>query len=104
MPDWLLIAYTSVAFLVLVGVIGRAERHVVEHLDRQTNHLKGVIKMADQNTVNEITAQLQKAKAEILAAGTPVDLDLSGLVAVAQELDDLNPDAAPEEPPVEPEA
>jgi hypothetical protein len=98
MPDWVLPAYAGISVLFLLWAVSRsitaAEAHITEHLDRQTKHLEGVIKMADQNTINELTAQLNKAKAEIVAAGTPVDLDLSGLVAVAQELDDLNPDAS----------
>lgn len=57
------------------------------------------IRMAKQETIDALTAQVQKAKDEIVAAGTPEALDLSGLAAAIQEIDDINPDA--EVPPVD---
>lgn len=64
--------------------------------------------MSNQDAINELTAQLHKVHAEVvarvdeleaaLAAGE--ELDLSGLRAAVQGLDDLNPDEVEE--PVEP--
>lgn len=71
---------------------------------------------ANQDKLNALADQLDKAKAEIVAAVQALKdqlaagetLDFSRLESAAQSLDDLNPDAppAPEpvEPPVEPPA
>lgn len=65
---------------------------------------------ANQDKLNALADQLDKAKAEIVAAVQELKdqiergetLDFSRVDAAAQALDDLNPDASPE-PPAEPE-
>jgi len=69
----------------------------------QTRHLKEAIMSAQQEAVDAIVAQLDKAQSEILSAiddleaqidaGQPADL--TALKAAAQSLDDLNPDDEP---------
>jgi hypothetical protein len=101
------------AFSVLLALHG-AHSHIVEHIDRKSEHLERVARMSQQDAVNAVVAELGKAKGEIVAkisdlqaqidAGTPAaELDLSGLVAAAQALDDIVPDPAPVDPaPVDP--
>lgn len=66
------------------------------------------LRMSQQEIINAVTEQLGKATTEIKAeidklANANPELDLSGLVAAAQVLDDIVPDAAPEpEPTPEP--
>jgi cytolysin (calcineurin-like family phosphatase) len=103
---WTVFGAVLTSFGWLLWHISRAEGHIVEHLDRQTRHLQGVIKVSSQDDVNAVVDQLGKAKGEILTeiaalqaqvdAGQPVDL--SALKAAAQGLDDLNVDAEPEAP------
>lgn len=67
---------------------------------------KEIIMTAQQDTVDQITAQLGKVKSEILdklaeleaqiAAGEAADF--GPLTGVVQALDDIVPDAVPEEP------
>lgn len=98
----------TVAILLTTALLavrtGRAEAHLVEHIDRQVNHLRRVITMSVQDAVNAITGTLRKAQAEIVAkiadvqaqldaAGVAEDIDLSELTAAAQALDDVVPDA-----------
>jgi 16S rRNA G1207 methylase RsmC len=97
------------AALILHRVL-KAEDHTTAHLDRQTHHLERFITMTSQDAVDAVTAQLSKAKEEILAevaaleaqvaAGQPVDL--TGLKAAAQGLDDLTPDPVVEPVPEPP--
>ena len=62
-----------------------------------------------QSAIDAVTAQLVKAKGEILAQVAALELmvaagaapDLTGLKAVAQSLDAIVPDVAVEEVPVE---
>lgn len=71
-----------------------------------TYRVEGVVMSAAQDLVDAIAGQLGKAKDEIVgeigrlsaavAAGEPVDL--SGLQALAQSLDDIVPDAVEEVP------
>lgn len=78
--------------------------HLVEHIDRRTRHLEGVITMSAQDTIDAVVAKLAHAKAEVTAkladlqaqidAGVPAEqLDLGPLTAIAQSLDDIVPDA-----------
>ena len=82
--------------------------HLVEHIDRVTHRIEGLITMSTQDTINAVVAQLGKAKDEILAqiadlntqianAGVAEQVDTSALTAAAQALDDIVPDA-PEMP------
>lgn len=94
------------AVAVVVQVSG-AHAHIIEHIDRQTNHVKGVIRMAVQDAINAIEAQLRKAQGELTgelgslraqleAAGVAEQVDLSGLSAVAEALDAIVPDPVAE--------
>ena len=95
--------------------LGRIHDHLVEHLDRQTHHLEGLI-MSTQDTINAVVAQLGKAKDEILTeiadlnakiitAGVADQVDTSALTAAAQALDNIVPDAVPTDPaPADPGA
>lgn len=118
---WTLPTLTVIAAWIGLSIqIARFHAHMVEHADRLTHHLAGVIRLATQDALNAITAQLRKAKDELTAkladvqaqldaAGVAEQVDLSELSAVAQALDDIVPDPAaePSEPvesvePVEP--
>jgi DNA-directed RNA polymerase subunit F len=118
---------TLIALLVIFGLLTintvRAEHnHITEHLDRIAHHLKEVIRMSAQDSINAVVTQLGKAKGEIVAkiadlqaqidAGVPAEqLDLTALTEAAQALDDVVADApaepadvpvdAPEEVPAE---
>ena len=66
----------------------------------QTEQLKEIIMASAKETVTQLTAQLNKAKDEVVAKieeGTVTAEDLAPLAEVAQALDDLVPDL-PEEP------
>lgn len=117
MPDWLAVAVVLVAALILAAHLGRLESHMVEHVDRQINHMKGFAMTTSQDAVNAVVAQVRKGTAEVVAriadlqaqvdAGEPVDL--SELSAAAKALDDIVPDPVvdvpvvdvPADPPVE---
>ena len=95
--------------------VWRNHQKLVDRIDwtthRQTRHLKGVINVSKQDTINAVVARLEKVRGEVTAAsaaltakvdalqaqidaGVPVeDLDLTALTDVAQSLDDLNADA-----------
>lgn len=113
---WILPALTLLTALVITGQVSRAHAHLVEHIDRQINHIKGVIRMSTQDAINAVVDQLRKAQGEITtelasvqaqleAAGVAEQVDLSALAAVAQSLDDIVADSVPvESEPVEPAA
>ncbi len=101
---WTFAAINLLVMAAISAQVARAHNHLVEHIDRQTNHVKGVIRMSTQDAVNAIVAQLGKVKDEILgkladaqaqidAAGVAEQVDLSALTAAAQSLDDIVPDA-----------
>lgn len=110
MTDWLLAAAGLLSVIILAARIGSAEAHIVEHIDRQVNHLGGLMSNV-QSAVDAVVAQLVKARSEIVAARDelvaqiadvqeqldsverPEDVDLSALSAAAQSLDDIVPDA-----------
>lgn len=110
-----LIALT-LATTVLAYRLGTIHNHLVEHLDRQTAHLQGVIAMSQQGIVNRVVAQLSRAKEEIIGKltelqtqidnGVPAEeLDLGPLTDLAQALDDVvldAPVAPPADAPVDP--
>lgn len=106
-----LIALT-LATTVLAWRINSINSHLVEHIDRQTIHLQGVIAMSTQDTINAIVTQLAKAKAEIIGKltelqtqidnGVPAEqLDLGPLTDLAQALDDVVIDVPADEPVVD---
>lgn len=117
MTGWLLAAAALLSVLILAARVGAAEAHIVEHIDRQVNHL-GELMSDIQSSVDAVVAQLVKARTEIVAARDalvaqiadvqeqldsaerPEDVDLSALTAAAQSLDDIVPDA-PTEPVAE---
>lgn len=104
---------TAAAITVLAVAIAIAHHraavrhaHLVEHVDRQTRHLEGVIIMSNQDTIDAVVAKLAHVKAEFVAkltdlqaridAGVPAEqLDLGPLTEIAQGLDDVVPDAVP---------
>ena len=115
---WTLPALTLIATTAVSVQMSRAHAHVIEHIDRQINHIKRVIRMSTQDAINAVVDQLRKAQTEITtelasvqaqleAAGVAEQVDLSALTAAAQALDDIVADA-PAEPvdpaPVEPAA
>jgi hypothetical protein len=66
----------------------------------------GRLIVSTQESIDAVVAQLDKAKVEIVAeiasvqaqldaAGAAEQVDLSGLTAIAQSLDDIVPDAPP---------
>lgn len=79
--------------------------HAVHHLHLEIGTLMGAV----QDAVDQITAQLAKAQAEIVAKIADLEAqiaagetpDLGPLKAAAQALDDVVPDAPVEEPPAE---
>jgi hypothetical protein len=86
--------------------------HFIEHIDRKTNQLSGVITLSTQDTINAVTAQLKKVKDELLAkiadlnvqiedANVADVVDTSELTAAAQALDDIVPDPEPATEPSE---
>ncbi len=94
---------TAMAFAQRLTTI---EAHLVEHIDRQAQSLKGVLMSSQQDVVNAITSQLVKAQGEIVkriadvqaqldAAGVAEQIDLSSLQAAAQALDDVVADPEP---------
>lgn len=117
MVNTLLVALFLLYGLVTIQTVRAAHNHLVEHLDRATHHLKGVIDVSAQDQINAVVNQLGKAKGEIIAkladlqgqidAGVPTEeLDLSALTEAAQALDDVVADvpAAPVDAPADPEA
>lgn len=104
-----LLAANLLATITTAHLIHTTKTQLSDHLKRHTNHLKGVTRMATQDTVNAVTAQLRKAKDEILAKVADLQVqiddaqvadrvDVSELVAVAQALDDVVPDPIVELP------
>ena len=101
MPPWFpAAAIVLLSALMLAAHLGRLEAHMVEHVDRQVNHLKGVIDMTAQDTLNAAVAQIRKGTSEVVAkigdlqaqvdAGVPAEeLDFTELSAAAQALDDI---------------
>lgn len=113
MPSWFpAAAIVLLSALILAAHLGRLEAHMVEHFDRQVNHLKGVIAMTAQDAVNAAVAQIRKGTSEVVAkiaglqsqvdAGVPAEqLDLTELAAAAQALDDIVADAPVDPVPAE---
>lgn len=106
MTLWLIATLNVIALAVLGRRMTVIHDHIVEHLDRMTNHLQGVIDVSTQDAVNAITEQLLKARTELVnrindvqaqldAAGVAEQIDLTSLTAAAQALDDVVPDADP---------
>lgn len=99
------VAFAAAVLLAAAGLAGHASRlhnHIVEHIDRQVNHLGRLTMSATQDAVNAVVDQLRKAQAEIVAKIADVqeqvdsagaDVDLSALTEAAQALDDIVPDA-----------
>lgn len=111
----LIVAVVLACAFIAAAHVGRLESHLVEHLDRQVNTLKGFTMSNTQAAVDAVVAQLGKAKAEIVAkiadvqdqldsVERPEDVDLSALTAAAQSLDDIVPDAPADVPADEPPA
>lgn len=89
--------------------LGHIHDHLVEHIDRKTHQIEGLIIMSTQDIINAVVTQLGKAKDELLTqiadlnaqianAGVAEQVDTTALTAAAQALDDIVPDAAPADP------
>jgi len=101
-PTALLITFCTVSALM---ALHGAHSHIVEHIDRKSEHLERVIRMSQQDAVAELAAHFRKGIAEVTAkiAEQHPEVDLSELAALAQQLDDIVPDPAPVDPtPVDP--
>ncbi len=92
-----LILFAGTAFLFLACT-------ALLWIDHGIYNTQGVIELSIQEAVNTVVAQLNKAHGEIMskiadveaqieAAGVAGQVDLSALVAAAQALDDIVPDA-----------
>ena len=102
MTLWVISCFGLLTAMAFAHRLTTIEAHLVEHLDRQAQSLKGVL-VSTQDAVNAVTAQLVKAQREIVsriadvqaqldAAGVAEQIDLSSLTAAAQALDDVVPD------------
>ena len=115
MANWIAAAIAAAAMLAALSArLGAIESHLVEHIDRQINHLRKVINVSAQDVINAAVATVRKGTGEVLGkiselqaqidAGCPVEeLDLSELTAAAQALDDIVADEVVVEEPVEDE-
>ena len=108
MTLWVISCFGLLTAMAFSHRLTTIEAHLVEHIDRQAQSLKGVL-VSTQDAVNAVTAQLVKAQREIVsriaevqsqldAAGLAEQIDLSSLTAAAQALDDVVPDELVEEP------
>jgi hypothetical protein len=114
--DWQLAILVAVigSYWAVLRRVNSTHDHLVEHFDRRTYQLEGIINLSTQDTVNAVVAQLGKAKAEVIAklaevqaqldavGVTPEAVDLSALVAAAEALDAIVPDVVAEIPADEP--
>lgn len=109
MVSYYTLAILLLAWLTINHTVNATHNHLVEHIDRISKHIEGVIAMSNQDTINAVVTQLGKAKAELIGkltdlqaqidAGVPAEqLDLTALTEAAQALDDIVPDPAVEEP------
>lgn len=100
----LLLVINLALTICLLTQVGNAHSHLVEHMDRKANHLRGVIMSEVQAAVDALVAQLRKATGEVQAkiadlnvqiadAGVADKVDLTELTAAVQMLDDITPDA-----------
>lgn len=85
----------TVLVLAAIGVVGVLS----------TFEIKGAVMSAAQDVVDQVTAQVEKSKSEVLAKIAELEarepsVDFSALKASVQGLDDIVPDAVVE-PPVE---
>ena len=108
MTLWVISCFGLLTAMAFAHRLTTIEAHLVEHIDRQAQSLKGVL-VSTQDAVNAVTAQLVKAQREIVsriaevqaqldAAGVAEQIDLSSLTAAAQALDDVVPDELVEQP------
>lgn len=105
----------ALACALIAHRVTQLHDHLVEHVNRLTAHIKGVIEMSQQDTVNAIVEKLAHVKTEVVAkltdlqaqidAGVPAEqLDLGPLTEIATALDDIVPDVVPDAPVEEPSA
>lgn len=112
------VAAAAVLLAVLFVLLGQLNSfHALRQLsEANTAQLRRSIDMSTQAVVDQIVAQLAKAKDEIVAklqdatsgvqaqlvdAGVADQVDLSALAAIAQQLDDIVPDEVVVDPEVE---
>lgn len=116
MNNWMLAGLICITAAMTLLVQIRTSATLEQEMWRRTRFLNGRIKMAQQDIIDGIVAQLTKAKGEIaekleaatlgvqaqlVEAGVAEQVDLSALASIAQALDDLVPDAAEVEEVVE---
>ena len=112
MTLWVISCFGLLTAMAFSHRLTTIEAHLVEHIDRQAQSLKGVLVSSAQDAVNAVTAQLVKAQREIVsriaevqaqldAAGLAEQIDLSSLTAAAQALDDVVADELLEEVVIE---
>ena len=112
MTLWVISCFGLLTAMAFSHRLTTIEAHLVEHIDRQAQSLKGVLVSSAQDAVNAVTAQLVKAQREIVsriaevqaqldAAGLAEQIDLSSLTAAAQALDDVVADELVEEVVIE---
>lgn len=86
---------SALAFVLYqLATIGRylmATQADVDKLTAQVNKIGSEVSAAHAVLVSE----LADVKAQLAAAGAAEQVDLSGLAAAIQNVDDINPDAAP---------
>ena len=113
------LAAAATSTLIVMRYLRVMHNHLVEHFDRDIYHLGAEFRMSNQDVVDAVTAELGKVRIEITSqadglrakiaelqsqvdAGVPAEqLDLSGLQAAAQSLDDIVPDAVPVDVPAD---
>jgi hypothetical protein len=89
---------TALAFAIIqLSTIGRSLMSTQETVDQLTAQ---VAKIHLEVTVakDQLTAQLADVLAQLEAAGAVEKVDVSGLQAAIQKLDDINPDPVVDEP------
>lgn len=100
---WLAAVFAALSFAILqLSTIGRQLMSTQEVVDALTAQ---VVKVRAEvvNARDALTAELDNVKAQLASAGVAEKVDLSGLSAAIQAVDDINPDPVPvvEEPVVD---
>lgn len=99
LPFWFDAAlFAAMAYAITqLAMIGRQLMATQQDVDTLTAQ---VVKIGDEvKTAHAVlVAELADVKAQLAAAGTADKVDLSGLAAAIQNVDDINPDPVAEEP------
>ncbi len=99
---WHAATLAALAFTIYqLSTLGAAmsdQQQAVDALTAQVAKVGAEVSAAHDSLV----AELADVKAQLANAGVAEQVDLSGLAAAIQSVDDLNPDAPAEEPAVDP--